>query len=84
MRRGAGRRKGHASAWWRRSAAGAHYVTVMDLGVRSAMLGSVNRIVRQRFPDDKVRAWVKHNIEEVGQLEYLLPQLPSSKEPVTT
>jgi hypothetical protein len=25
-----------------------------------------------------VRAWVKHNIEEVGQLEYLLPQLNSS------
>ncbi len=69
---------------WSAGADGAHYVTVMDLGVRSAMLAPVNRIVRQRFPDDKVRAWVKHNIEEVGQLEYLLPQLPSSKEPVTT
>jgi hypothetical protein len=26
----------------------------------------------------RMHAWVKHNIEEVGQLEYLLPQLKSS------
>ncbi|MFY9917968.1 MAG: hypothetical protein WAL26_06160 [Mycobacterium sp.] len=65
---------------WSAGADGAHYVTVMDLGVRAAMLSPVNRIVRQRFPDDKVRAWVKHNIEEVGQLEYLLPGLASSGE----
>jgi hypothetical protein len=31
-----------------------------------------------------LRAWVKHNIEEVGQLEYLLPQLKSSAEPANT
>ena len=58
---------------WSAGPDGAHYVTVLDLGVRSALLAPVNRIVRRRFPDDKVRAWVKHNIEEVGQLEYLLP-----------
>ena len=52
----------------------------MDLGVRSALLAPVNRIMCRRFPDDKVRAWVKHNIEEVGQLDYLLPQLASSGE----
>lgn len=60
---------------WSAGADGAHYVTVMDLGVRSALMSPVNKIVCQRFPDDKVRAWVRHNIEEVGQLEYLLPQL---------
>ena len=60
---------------WSAGADGAHYVTVMDLGVRSPLLAPVNVIVRQRFSDAKVRAWVKHNIEEVGQLEYLLPQL---------
>ena len=65
---------------WSAGTHGAHYVTVMDLGVRSAVLAPVNRIVRHRFPDDKIRAWVKHNIEEVGQLEYLLPQLSSSGE----
>lgn len=62
---------------WSTGADGAHYVTVMDLGVRSALLSVVNHVVRQRFPGDKMRAWVKHNIEEVGQLEYLLPQLKS-------
>ena len=65
---------------WSAGADGAHYVTVMDLGVRPVLLSPVNRFVRQRFADHKVRAWVKHNIEEVGQLEYLLPQLASSGE----
>lgn len=65
---------------WSAAADGAHYVTVMDLGVRSSLLSFVNTVVCQRFPEDKVRAWVRHNIEEVGQLEYLLPQLASSGE----
>src|SRR5262245_61040623 len=63
---------------WSAGEDGAHYVSVMDLGVRSPLLSVVNKIARQRFPEQKVRAWVKHNIEEVGQLEYLLPQLASS------
>lgn len=65
---------------WSQGSDGTHYVTVMDLGVRSALLGSVvNRVVRRRFPDDMVQAWVKHNIEEVGQLEYLLPVLAGAE-----
>ena len=65
---------------WSAGVDGAHYVTVMDLGVRPAVLAPVNAVVRRRFSEDEVRAWVKHNIEEVGQLEYLLPQLSSSGE----
>ena len=65
---------------WSAGSGGAHYVTVMDLGVRSAVLSVANKVVQRRFPQDKVHAWVKHNIEEVGQLEYLLPQLKSSGE----
>jgi hypothetical protein len=65
---------------WSAGSDGAHYVTVMDLGVRSALLAAVNHVVRRRFPDDKLHAWVRHNIEEVGQLEYLLPQLETSGE----
>ncbi|MFI5508667.1 hypothetical protein ACIA48_14435 [Mycobacterium sp. NPDC051804] len=65
---------------WSAGADGAHYVTVMDLGPRVAVLAPVNRILRRRFSEDKAHAWVKHNIEEVGQLEYLLPQLESSGE----
>ncbi|MGB7361031.1 MAG: hypothetical protein WA944_24965 [Mycobacterium sp.] len=65
---------------WSAGDDGAHYVTVMDLGARSPMLAPVNRLIRSRFHDDKAQAWVKHNIEEVGQLEHLLPQLVSSGE----
>jgi hypothetical protein len=60
---------------WSPGADGTHYVSVMDLGARSAIMRPVNAWVRRRFPDDMARAWVRHNIEEVGQLEYLLPQL---------
>jgi len=44
------------------------------------VLSFANKVVARIFPQDKVQAWVKHNIEEVGQLEYLLPQLKSSGE----
>lgn len=64
---------------WSPGSEGAHYVTVMDLGTRSAVLAPVNRMVSRRMPDVMVHAWVKHNIEEVGQLEHLLPQLHPSK-----
>ena len=65
---------------WSAGPDGAHYVTVMDLGVRARVLAPVNRVLRRRFSSEKARAWVKHNIEEVGQLEFLLPQLESSGE----
>lgn len=60
---------------WSAGADGAHYVTVMDLGVRSAVLSPINTVLHRRFSDEKAQAWVKHNIEEVGQLEHLLPGL---------
>jgi hypothetical protein len=65
---------------WSAGSDGAHYVSVMDLGARSALLAPVNRVLCRRLSDDMLRAWVRHNIEEVGQLEYLLPQLKSSGE----
>ena len=35
-----------------------------------------NSIVRPRvFPDDKARAWLTHNVEEVGNFEFFLPEL---------
>ena len=64
---------------WSAGEDGAHYVSVMDTGARSALMSPINRIVCRRFPDEMVRAWVRHNIEEVGQLEYLLPQLKSGE-----
>ncbi|MBB2990507.1 hypothetical protein FHR72_001975 [Mycolicibacterium iranicum] len=65
---------------WSAGADGAHYVTVMDLGVRSRLLSPINGLLHRRFPDAKAHAWVRHNIEEVGQLEHLLPALAASGE----
>ena len=65
---------------WSAGSDGAHYVSVMDVGARSRLLAPLNHAICRRFPDKMLRAWVKHNIEEVGQLEYLLPQLKSSGE----
>ena len=39
------------------------------------LAGRVNAMLTRRFPDEMARAWVTHNIEEVGQLEFLLPSL---------
>lgn len=58
---------------WSANSTGTHYVTVLDLGARAPWLAPVNAVVRRRFRDDMAHAWVKHNIEEVGQLEFLLP-----------
>jgi hypothetical protein len=60
---------------WSACSEGAHYVSVMDIGTRAAAVSATNRIAIRRFPDPMVRAWVRHNIEEVGQLEHLLPEL---------
>jgi hypothetical protein len=59
---------------------GVHYLSVMDVGARSSLFAPVNRVICRRFSGEMLRAWVKHNIEEVGQLEYLLPQLNPSGE----
>jgi hypothetical protein len=50
-----------------------HYVSVLDIGARSRALTPINRVLLTRFPEPMVRAWVRHNIEEVGHLEHLLP-----------
>lgn len=66
---------------WSAGSDGVHYVSVMDIGARAAVMAPVNRILGRRFPDHMVDAWVRHNIEEVGQLEYLLPLLSREAEP---
>ncbi len=64
---------------WSAGADGAHYISVMDIGPRAPMLAPINWLLRRKFSEEKMRAWVKHNIEEVGQLQYLLPQLNSGE-----
>ena len=56
---------------------GAHYITVMDRrAVKSDIAGEQD--CAPTLPRRQGARWVKHNIEEVGQLEYSLPQLASS------
>jgi len=61
---------------WSAADGGVHYVSVLDLGGRSALAAPVNRWLRARvFRPGMERAWLKHNIEEVGLLEHFLPDL---------
>lgn len=60
---------------WSAGSDGTHYVSVLDIGARTPVFRPVNAYLYRRFPDHMVRAWVRHNIEEVGQLEFLLPGL---------
>ena len=65
---------------WSPGSDGTHYVSVMDVGARSRAMAMVNAVLQRRFPPAMAEAWVRHNIEEVGRLEHLLPQLVSSGE----
>jgi len=61
---------------WSAGTEGTHYVSVMDLGARSPLLVPLNRYLTTRvFPEPMAHAWVVHNIEEVGVLEHLLPEV---------
>lgn len=67
---------------WAACEGGSHYVSVMDLGARSPLLTPVNRYLTTKiFPEPMARAWLVHNIEEVGVLEHLLPPLISQRPP---
>jgi hypothetical protein len=51
-----------------------HYVSVLEVGAIARPFAPVNRFLTQRrFPMAMTRAWVRHNVEEVGLLEHLLP-----------
>lgn len=70
---------------WAACEGGTHYVSVMDLGARSPLMAPLNRYLTTRiFPEEMARAWLIHNIEEVGVLEHLLPALVGELPPVAT
>lgn len=56
---------------------GTLYENSMTVGLDEPLLRPLfNSLVRPRvFPDDMARAWLKHNIEEVGNFEHFLPAL---------
>lgn len=56
---------------------GTQYDSVLEVGLAAPILGHVlnRRLLRHRFPEDMARAWIAHNIEEVGQFEQFLADL---------
>jgi hypothetical protein len=59
---------------------GTRYVNCLIVGARAPIVRTVfNRVVRPRlFPDDMGRAWLLHNVEEVGNFQFFLPSLYES------
>jgi hypothetical protein len=67
---------------WSRAEDATHYTSVMDIGSRSTLAGPINRYARRRsFPPGMPEAWVKHNVEEVGIFEEILPSLFNRNHP---
>lgn len=61
---------------WSRGDDSTHYVSVMDIGARGRWFSPVNwYLTTRRFPEPMGRAWLRHNVEEVGLLEHFLPSL---------
>lgn len=61
---------------WSRGANSTHYTSVMDIGLRPAIAAPLNRFVRSRyFREGMPEAWIRHNVEEVGVFETILPDL---------
>jgi hypothetical protein len=56
---------------------GTLYVSMLRIGIGvPGLCHAVNPLLhRAVFPEAKGRAWLKHNIEEVGLLEHMLPRI---------
>ncbi len=56
---------------------GVQYLSTLMIGSTMPCIGKVfNAVVhRAMFSEDMGRAWLKHNIEEVGLLEHIIPHL---------
>ncbi len=67
---------------WSQGRGRTHYVSVFDLGLRSALGTPVNAYLRKKvFRPDMDLAWIKHNVEEVGLFEHILPDLYAARRP---
>lgn len=61
---------------WSSHPEGTQYDSHLVVGMDSSLGQLFNRFARTRlFPEEMARAWIKHNVEEVGNLENFLPQL---------
>lgn len=73
----AGRRVAHLQYRFVPVAGGTRYEDSLTVGIESGMFGAMfNRLVRPAyFSEDMGRAWLLHNVEEVGNLQFFLPDL---------
>jgi hypothetical protein len=61
---------------FRETETGTFYKNSLTVGVRGALGKAINWMIRAfTFDEARGRAWIKHNIEEVGNFESFLPQL---------
>jgi hypothetical protein len=59
-----------------RAAQGTKYRNSLAFGVKGRLGRIVNPLLRKFFFDnERAAAWIKHNIEEVGNFEFFLPEL---------
>ena len=66
----------HLEHTWSEGRGRTHYVSVFDLGLRSAWGAPVNAYLRSRvFRPAMDAPWIRHNVEEVGRFEHFLPGL---------
>ena len=73
-----GRKVAHLEYIFESVPGGTRYTNWLIAGVPgiAPLVRPINRLVRaQVFPDDKARAWLTHNVEEVGNLQSFLPEL---------
>jgi hypothetical protein len=55
---------------------GTQMTSIMTIGMASWPGRSLNRsLIPRYFPADKRRAWLRHSVEEIGNLEFFLPDL---------
>ena len=61
-------------------AGGTRYVNSLTVGLASPWARPLNALMRRFvFDAERARAWIRHNVEEVGQFERFLPALFASE-----
>ena len=64
---------------WSRCGGHTHDVSVMEIGAVARAFDLVNRyLIRRVFTTEMADAWIVHNVEEVGLLEHIVPDLRGS------
>jgi hypothetical protein len=64
---------------------GTRYVNSLTFGIEGRIGKVLNPLIRRFFFDEeRGRAWIRHNVEEVGNFEFFLPELYERENPEET